>query len=302
MRATSSMCSKKQTFELGGPYDLARSMLLREGGRRNPTFAWLEPGHLLRASQTPEGPVTLGLRVTAKQIEAEAWGGGAAWVLDRLPELLGLDDRPPRFDGKLGRIQREWPGIRMTRVCDLFELLASYVIRQRVAWRDAVTSQLAILRAHAEPAPGPHALVLPLSPAQWRAMTTADLAGFGIERKRAATLLSLAARAERIRSWAALPSEEFAARLEAFPGIGPWTRAMVQGHGLAERDVVPVGDYDLPSAVAWFFVGEPRADDARMLELLEPYAGQRFRVLRLLWAAGVHAPRFGPRKRATRFS
>jgi 3-methyladenine DNA glycosylase/8-oxoguanine DNA glycosylase len=291
----------RRQFVLDGPYDLARSLLLGDRGGRDPTLRWLEPERLLRASRTPEGPVTFELARTDGLLQAEAWGPGAAWLLDALPSLLGLDDRPPRFVGKLGRVQRELPGVRITRAVDLFEVLVSYVIRQRVAWRDAVASQLAILRAHAEPAPGPGELRLPLSPEQWRSLTTADLAGFEIERKRASTILALARRADRIRSWAALPSETFAMRLEALPGIGPWTRAMVQGHALGELDAVPLGDYELPSAVAWFFTGEPRADDARMLELLEPYAGQRFRVLRLLWAAGVHAPRFGPRKRATPF-
>jgi hypothetical protein len=41
--------------------------------------------------------------------------------------------------------------------------------------------------------------------------------------------------------------------------------------------------------------GEPRGDDARMLELLAPYAGQRGRVIRLLEAARIKIPRFGPR-------
>lgn len=291
----------RRRFVLDGPYDLARSLLLGDHGRRNPTLCWLAPGCLLRASRTPEGPVTIELALADRTLEAEAWGPGAAWVLEALPALLGLDDQPPRFSGKLGRVQRELPGVRITRAIDVFEVLTSYVIRQRVAWRDAVASQLAILRAHAEPAPGPGELRLPLAPEQWRGLSSADLAGFGIERKRAATILALARRADRIREWASLPSETFGARLEALPGIGPWTRAMVQGHALGELDVVPLGDYDLPSAVAWFFVGEPRADDARMLELLEPFAGQRFRVLRLLWAAGLHAPRFGPRKRATPF-
>ena len=291
----------RRRFELDGPYDLSRSLLLGDHGRRNPTLSWATPERLLRASRTPEGAVTVTLEREQGALEAEAWGPGAAWLLAALPRLLGLDDRPPRFDGRLGRVQRELPGVRVTRAVDLFELLTSYVIRQRVAWRDAVASQLAILRAYAEPAPGPGELRLPLSPEQWCMLTTAELAGFGIERKRASTLLSLARRAEQIRSWADLPSETFAARLEALPGIGPWTRAMVQGHGLAELDAVPLGDYDLPSMVSWFFVGEPRADDARMLELLEPFSGQRFRVLRLLWAAGLHAPRFGPRKRATPF-
>ena len=49
--------------------------------------------------------------------------------------------------------------------------------------------------------------------------------------------------------------------------------------------------------VAWALVGEPRATDERMLELLEPYAGQRGRVVRLIKTAGLGAPKFGPRKR-----
>ena len=37
------------------------------------------------------------------------------------------------------------------------------------------------------------------------------------------------------------------------------------------------------------------ADDSRMLELLEPYRGQRGRVQRLLEAGGHWLPRRGPR-------
>ncbi len=47
--------------------------------------------------------------------------------------------------------------------------------------------------------------------------------------------------------------------------------------------------------VAWALAGEARGTDERMLELLEPYRGQRGRVLRLLELAGVRAPRYGPR-------
>ena len=51
----------------------------------------------------------------------------------------------------------------------------------------------------------------------------------------------------------------------------------------------------MPSLVSWALAGEPRGDDARMVELLEPYAGQRARVVRLLELAGDHPPRRGPR-------
>jgi hypothetical protein len=49
---------------------------------------------------------------------------------------------------------------------------------------------------------------------------------------------------------------------------------------------VPLGDLHLPHEVGWALAAEPRADDVRMLELLAPYRGHRFRVLRLLLAEG----------------
>lgn len=309
--------SSERSFSLDQPYDLERSLLLGDLGRANPTLVRPSDHELLRAVWSPEGPASLHIRVRPGVLEACAWGPGREWLLDVLPQHLGLDDRPPRFPDKLGRLQRQLPGVRRGRSVDLFELLTSYVIRQRVAWRDAVATQASILRAHAQLAPGPAGLRLPLSPEQWLALTTADLAAHGLERKRAKTILGLAARADRIRSFAALEpeasfgprsrpepgpsqSEAFTRKLESFTGIGPWTSAMVCGHGLGDHDAVPIGDYELPSTVAWFLAGEPRADDARMLELLEPHRGQRFRVIHLLWAAGLHAPRFGPRIRGAR--
>ena len=56
-----------------------------------------------------------------------------------------------------------------------------------------------------------------------------------------------------------------------------------------------VGDFHLPNLVAYALAGEPRGDDARMLELLEPYRGQRARVMRLLELSGIRPPRYGPR-------
>jgi 3-methyladenine DNA glycosylase/8-oxoguanine DNA glycosylase len=65
---------------------------------------------------------------------------------------------------------------------------------------------------------------------------------------------------------------------------------------LGDPDAVSVGDYHLPHLVAWALAGKPRGDDALMLELLEPFRGNRGRVLRLLELGGHHAPRFGPRR------
>jgi 3-methyladenine DNA glycosylase/8-oxoguanine DNA glycosylase len=59
------------------------------------------------------------------------------------------------------------------------------------------------------------------------------------------------------------------------------------GFVLGDPDAVPTGDLHLPHQVGWALAGEPRADDARMLDLLAPFAGHRFRLLRLLLAAGL---------------
>ena len=55
-------------------------------------------------------------------------------------------------------------------------------------------------------------------------------------------------------------------------------------------DAAPTGDLHLPSLVSWALAREPYADDARMLALLEPFRGQRFRLIRLLLAAGFSRP------------
>lgn len=62
--------------------------------------------------------------------------------------------------------------------------------------------------------------------------------------------------------------------LTSLRGVGPWTAAEVRRRALGDPDAVPVGDYHLPKLVGHTLIGEP-VDDAGMLELLEPFTGQR---------------------------
>ena len=59
-------------------------------------------------------------------------------------------------------------------------------------------------------------------------------------------------------------------RLTAVRGIGAWTAGIVQRLCFGDADAVEVGDFHIPNMVAWNLAGEDRADDERMLELLEP--------------------------------
>jgi 3-methyladenine DNA glycosylase/8-oxoguanine DNA glycosylase len=118
---------------------------------------------------------------------------------------------------------------------------------------------------------------------------------FGIERRRAETIRRAAGAADRLEA-VADDSEALGARLRAIAGIGPWTEATVRQAVTGDADAVPLGDYHFPSLVAWNLERETRADDTRMLALLDPFAGHRARVLRLIVRAGDKPPRRGPKR------
>ena len=153
------------------------------------------------------------------------------------------------------------------------------------------------IRVHGEAAPGPAEwrLRLPPTPATLAALPYYAYHPFGVERRRADLIRRVAARAAWFEAIVDLPLAEAYARLTAVPGIGPWTAAEVGVRALGDADAVSVGDFHLPNLVAYALAGEPRGTDDRMLELLEPYRGQRARVVRLLELSGLRAPRYGPR-------
>jgi 3-methyladenine DNA glycosylase/8-oxoguanine DNA glycosylase len=141
-----------------------------------------------------------------------------------------------------------------------------------------------------EAAPGPFGLRLPLSPRQWLALSSEDFRRAGIDGQRARTLRVIARRSPEVWSVADLDHAEARERLRALPGCGPWTVEMMLGFGLGDPDAAPPGDLHLPRLVTWALSGESEGDDARMFALLAPFRGRRFRIIRLLYAAGLRPP------------
>jgi 3-methyladenine DNA glycosylase/8-oxoguanine DNA glycosylase len=98
----------------------------------------------------------------------------------------------------------------------------------------------------------------------------------------------------------ALDSADLQRRLRVVPGIGVWTAAEVVQRVFGCPDTVSYGDYHLKNQVGFALTGQARTDDDGMMALLEPWRGQRHRVVRLLLTNGVaRAPRFGPRNAPT---
>lgn len=260
-----------------------------------------------RAWRTGEGPVTLRLTGRGDHMEATAWGPGSEATLDRLADLLGLDDAAPSFAPShplLRALQQRFAGLRIGRTGAVLDALVPAVLEQKWTWIEAWGALRRLIREHGEDAPGPPGAGFRLLPgaATLAGLPIHEYARLGIVGRRAATLHEAAARAAPLEASASLPIEAGYRRLRAIPGVGPWTAAEVGLRAFGDRDAVSVGDFHLPHLVAWALAGEARADDARMLDLLAPYQGERARVIRLLEASGIHAPRFGPRAPLARTS
>lgn len=255
-----------------------------------------------RATCTPAGPATIHVQPTAAptRLRARAWGPGAGWALEHLPALLGALDDDSDFVAHhrvVADLHRRLPDLRIGRSDAVLEALVPTILEQKVQGITARRSYGALVRALGTPAPGPAppGLLLPPTPAAWATAPSWTYHRAGVERKRADTIRRAATVAARLEACTTLPADEVRRRLMALPGVGPWTAAEVALVALGDADAVSVGDFHLPHQVAYALAGEPRADDARMLELLEPYRGHRGRVIRLLGCSGIQAPRRGPR-------
>jgi len=275
-------------------------------GLGDPAYYSGEPGVVWRACLTPDGPGTL--RVTwrrdAKQtlVDAVTWGPGASWLLDALPAMLGADDHPEHFapeDPVLRAAVRRHRGLRIGRTSLVLEALVPAVLEQKVVGAEATRSWRKLLARFAEPAPGPAGAIparlrVPLSPAGWASIPSWDWHLAGVEAARARTIAGAARVASRLEEVPALPSAEADRRLQALPGIGRWTAAEVRQRACGDPDAVSVGDYHLPALVGQALVGH-EVDDAGMLALLAPYAGQRHRAATLASMSATVRPRRGPR-------
>jgi 3-methyladenine DNA glycosylase/8-oxoguanine DNA glycosylase len=287
----------ERRIELRAALDLGATLGPLAHGRGDTTLR-LGRGEAWLAFHTPAGPAALRLLVNGPAVvTASAWGDGAELALEGVPALTGELDRPEDFVAHhaiLRRLQRSAAGLRLPRTGRVFAALLPTIIEQKVTGTEAFRAYAAILRTYGSPAPGPlGSLRLPPTPEQLAALPYHAFHPLGLERRRADVIRHAAARAAWLE--AADDAAEATRRLRSLPGIGQWTAAEVVRAAFGDPDAVSVGDYHVPNMVAWALAGEPRADDARMLELLEPYRGQRGRVQRLLEVGRVVAPRYGPR-------
>lgn len=295
-----------RTITLTRPIDLVATLRLLARGSTDPT-ARLSSDRFLWATRAAEGPAAVRIDVEpgGARVHAEAWGPGAERVLDGVPRLLGLDEDRSGFDPTLHRLvhelDRRMPGLRVGATGAVMDALAPAILEQKVTGTEAVRAIRGLVARYGEAAPGPLGLRLLPAAATLAALPYYAYHPFGVEQRRADTIRRAAALGTTLERLVDGPLDAAYQRLTSIPGIGPWTAAEVATRALGDADAVSVGDFHLPNTVGWALAGEPRADDERMLELLDPWAprdgrsGHRGRVIRLLEAGGISAPRRGPR-------
>ncbi|MDQ1445673.1 MAG: hypothetical protein QOI20_2137 [Acidimicrobiaceae bacterium] len=265
------------------------------------------PSGIWRATRTPCGPATVRIWRSGPDVRVQAWGEGSAWALDAAPALVGAEDDDGDFTAAAARhpvVAELWRRLSAARLCRsqaVVEALVPTIIEQKVVGLDARRSYCGMVRAFGEPAPGPSPvdgsppLLLPPAPDRLAGLPGWAYHRFNVERRRADTVRRACLVARRLDECVALGAPTAHRRLRSLPGIGAWSSGEAVRLALGDPDSVSVGDYHLPHLVTWALAGERRGTDERMLELLQPWPGQRARVVRLLELGAAHPPRRAPR-------
>lgn len=283
-----------------GQLDLGLVLGPLRRGPGDPTFRAMPDGSVWRACRTPAGPGTLRVGARGAEVRGEAWGPGAEWLLEQLPELLGAADDPSAFVPRhrvVAMARHRRPGLRLTRTGLVMESLIPSILEQKVTTDEAYRAWRLLVRKYGEPAPGPapgRMCVMP-DARTWALIPSWEWHRAGVDNKRASTILRAVRVAARLEEAVRMPPAEAQGRLEVVPGVGPWTSAEVVQRSHGAPDAVTVGDLHLPGIVGFALAGDRSADDSVMLELLEPYAGQRHRAARLILLSGRVPGRRAPR-------
>jgi 3-methyladenine DNA glycosylase/8-oxoguanine DNA glycosylase len=244
---------------------------------------------------------TLRLRVTAgSSVEATAWGAGAEWVLASVPAMLGEEDDASGFVAhhpQVAEAARRFSGWRVPRTGLVLEELIPSIIAQKVSGQEASGSYRTLVHRYGERAPGEggeRGLWVAPSAGGWARIPSWEWLRAGVDGARSGAAVRAAAAAGRLEQCVDLTLDQADRRLRAIPGIGVWTAAAVEHTALGDPDAVSFGDYHVAKDIGWALTGR-EVDDDGLAELLEPYAGHRYRVQGLIKLTGAGRPRRGPR-------
>lgn len=268
-------------------------------GAGDPTYR-IVGGRHWRGLRTPQGAATLAVHLAGDEVHARAWGDGADWALDAVPGLLGAYDQPEDLvlrDERLVAAALRHGVPRFGRSGLVWESLVASIIEQKVTGQEAFAGFRRLVQRYGEPAPGPGAdqrLWIQPTPEQIRRIPSWAWLRMPVDPARSRTVVAAARVAGALERTAGLPGAEAGRRLRTIPGVGEWTAAEVRQRSHGDPDAVSFGDFHVAKDIGHALTGAAWDDDA-LRAFLEPYYGQRHRVVALIYRAAGSRPRHGPR-------
>jgi AraC family transcriptional regulator of adaptative response / DNA-3-methyladenine glycosylase II len=214
-------------------------------------------------------------------------------LLARVRALFDLDAQPRAIAAELGRDPRLaralslQPGVRVPGAFDGLELAVRAVLGQQVSVQAATTLAGRIAAALGTKVAAPGLERAAPTAEQLIAAGPEALARLGVVPARARTIVALARAVEDgLRLEPGADPAETVARLEALPGIGPWTAQVVAMRALRWPDAFPHGDLGIRCA----FGGAPAR---AVLEAAERWRPWRAYAAMLLWVGRAEAAEGG---------
>ena len=305
MAASASPATPDARARWVAPYDVDLATVLGPflRGRSDPALILDGSASAWHAGRTPHGPATVHLTLDDGAVDARAWGPGADWLVATVPALLGEHDDPTGFPADLlpERLQPTWRRLarhwRVPASGRVLEALVIAILEQKVTGVQSRRAWRSLLVEAGERAPGPTPRELRVLPdaATLRRIPSWQWHRWGVGPHQSATIVRAAQVAGRLEECAGLARDDARRRLSAVTGVGEWTVAEVSQRALGDPDAVSFGDFHLAHHVVYAFTGAMDGTDEQMAALLEPFAGHRYRVQRIVEASGISRPARGPR-------
>jgi len=211
-------------------------------------------------------------------------------ISERVRRIFDLGADPVAIAAHLSRAPQlsaaveALPGVRVPGAWDGFELAVRAVLGQQVSVKGATTLSGRLVERFGEPAHVTSAdgLLHSCFPRP-EVLAAADVAGIGLPRARAETIMNLARAVAHGDLDLDTPSDldDTIRRLTALPGIGHWTAHYVAMRALNEPDAFPDTDLGLRRALTG---NHPPISGAELSTISESWRPWRAYAAMLLWA------------------
>jgi AraC family transcriptional regulator of adaptative response / DNA-3-methyladenine glycosylase II len=192
-------------------------------------------------------------------------------------------------DRLLGRLVRTQPGVRMPGAWDRFETSIRIIVGQQISLAGAstLTGRLAQRFGTACDVGLPDSLSQIFPGA--KALAAADGRDWGMPQSRVNTIrrFSAAVASGELDLGAVDSLDETVKRLEALPGIGPWTSQFIAGRVMGHQDAFPAGDLGLRKSAARLVGKLKPLTTKELTELAESWRPFRRVASSFLWMAQI---------------